>query len=717
MKTFLTGFFISFFITAAAQAPLRLLIKDAATNTPLQAVSIVAANLHAVSNDSGIAILYHPGNEKLIITFSHTGYLTQKISLMPDTAIHEVWMLPHQKDLEEVTIISSTRNNQRIENSPLKVEVLGKEEMDEENTIKPGNISSILGDVSGIQIQQSSAVTGNANVRIQGLEGRYTQILRDGMPLFDGFSGSFGIMQIPPLDLKQIELIKGSASTLYGGGAIGGLINLISKKPQYGGEHIVTFNQTTLKESNVNVWLSKRNQHIGYTSFIGYTRQGAADVDKDGFSDVAKNNAFIFHPKIFFYPGAGTGITAGYTGTFEKRTGGDMVVITNGKNDIHQFFETNKNIRHTGELALEKSLGNKKKLDIKSSISSFVRTITSNQNYFKGSQLNYFAEASLFIPTEKSSWVMGANVLGERFKKLPSNPVLLSDYTYHTAGVFIQSTLTLPVQTTLEAGLRLDHHNRFGNFVLPRVALFHRFSTQWAARAGIGFGYKVPNPLSVQNTDAPIEKIQPLGNDIKAEKSAGYNAEVNYKFTAGENNIFINQAFFLTQISHPVVGMLQPNGQLSFSNAGKSIVTKGTDTYIQLSVDEWEIYLGYTYTIAQRKYLQQHQWMPLTPRHRAAFTLVKEIEDSWRFGLEGSYTGPQPRDGDSKTPGYLFAAAMVERKFGHKLSVVLNGENLFDYRQSKHETLYTGTVSNPVFKPLWAPIDGRILNFSVRVKW
>jgi iron complex outermembrane receptor protein/outer membrane receptor for ferrienterochelin and colicins len=92
--------------------------------------------------------------------------------------------------------------------------VLGIEEMNDESTLKPGNIASIIGDMSGIQIQQSSAVSGNSNVRIQGLEGKYTQVLRDGMPLFEGYSGGFGILTIPPLDLRQVELIKGAASTL-----------------------------------------------------------------------------------------------------------------------------------------------------------------------------------------------------------------------------------------------------------------------------------------------------------------------------------------------------------------------------------------------------------------------------------------------------------------------------------------------------------------------
>jgi iron complex outermembrane receptor protein/outer membrane receptor for ferrienterochelin and colicins len=114
-----------------------------------------------------------------------------------------------------------------------------------------------LGDVAGIQIQQTSATTGNAEMRVQGLPGEYTQILKDGMPLFGGYSGSFSILQIPPLDLKQIEIVKGASSTLYGGGAIAGMVNLISKRPKEGEfEKTILLNHSTLKENNINLYLS-----------------------------------------------------------------------------------------------------------------------------------------------------------------------------------------------------------------------------------------------------------------------------------------------------------------------------------------------------------------------------------------------------------------------------------------------------------------------------
>ena len=718
-RTIVITFLLFIASQANAQITVRLNITDTLTQKGIPSVTVSLKGKAISTTDStGVSIInLIAGNH--LLRFTSVGYKEKEmlIDITDTTSSIQINLEQQTKTLDDVIILSSTRNNQRIENSPLKVEVLGREEMEEENTIKPANVASILGDLSGVQIQQSSAITGNANVRIQGLDGRYTQILRDGMPLYDGFSGGFGILTIPPLDLKQIELVKGSASTLYGGGAIGGLVNIISRRPTAKQDLTVTLNQTTLKESNINFYIAKRIKKFGYNLYGGYTHQKQVDVNKDGFSDVAKLDAFVLHPRLFFYPDAKTTIITGYTATAENRNGGDMLVLANKSNAQHQYFEKNNTLRHSGEFLLESRLPKNKKLEIKAGLSSFVRIITTNTHYFKGNQLNYFTEASLFIPYGKNSVVAGINVLGDRFKKLPSQNIPLNNFSNNIVGAFIQNTWQLRENTLLEAGLRNDYHNSYGNFLLPRLSFFNRFNEHWATRLGMGLGYKTPNPLAVQTKDYPIENIQQIATTVIAEKSIGYNAEINYKTHWGDGNeIFINHAFFLTQISRPVIATVQPNDDVIFSNAAKPIVTKGFDTYIQASLNGWELYAGYTFTIAKRKYLQHDQFIPLTPKNRMAFTIVKEFAKTWRGGLEGSCSGYQYREDASKTPDYFFMAGLIEKKLGQHISLILNGENLLDFRQSKKESLFTGSILNPSFAPLWAPIDGRVINLAVRMK-
>lgn len=722
-RRFLWGLFFILLANQTAEAQssvhFRITVKDSAMGIPLPGATVACKGKPMQTADSlGMVHWYLPAGT-YTFTVTVVGYPNSVRTVAVPTSSDYIFNLTKAApEMAEVIVVSSTRNNQRIENAPIKVEVLGREEMEEENTIKPANIASILGDISGIQIQQSSAVSGNANVRIQGLEGRYTQILRDGMPLYEGFSGGFGVLSIPPLDLKQVELIKGSASTLYGGGAIGGLVNIISRKPTMAQQATVTLNASTLTETNANAFLAKRNKKWGYTFFGGYTHQRAVDVNKDGFSDLPALSALVLHPKLFWYATNKSTVSLGYTATLEDRKGGDMLVLARKADAPHQYREYNQLRRHTAELGWEQPLGNGQKLELKASASGFNRSIATNTHYFDGQQLNYFTELSLLSAKGKRNYVLGVNWMGDRFTKRPSDPVLLQNFANQVMGAFAQYTVNLQDKTVLEAGLRNDYHRQYGNFLLPRFSVFHRFNAHWGSRAGLGAGYKVPNPLAPQITDYDIALIQPIAPGVRAEKSMGYNMEANYKVTWGaDNELFINHAFFLTQINRPIVATALSNGSISFANAVKPVISKGFDTYAQAKCAGWELYAGYTFTIAERKYLASNQFVPLTPKVRMAFTVVKEWDEDWRLGVEGSYNGYQHRLDYSKTPAYFFMAAMVEHHFGQHLSLVLNGENLLDYRQSRKEALFTGTVAQPSFVPLWGPIDGRVINLSVKIKY
>jgi outer membrane receptor for ferrienterochelin and colicins len=260
---YLSWLLFLFCLTANAQSYFTCIVRDSSTNEPLPGVTVLLQNTsNGTATDArGRATLQNiPAGTQSII-FSLLSYRKYQATYSfplanPDKPV-TILLAPEQAVLEEV-LISSSRTNARIEDLPIRVEVLGQEEMNEESLIVPGNITSILGDLAIITVQRANPVNANDVIRMQGLDARYTQILRDGLPLYGGFSGSLGVLAIPPLDLKQVEIIKGSASTLYGGGAIGGLLNFISKTPADSAQTSFLLNATTLREYNLNSYLSRK---------------------------------------------------------------------------------------------------------------------------------------------------------------------------------------------------------------------------------------------------------------------------------------------------------------------------------------------------------------------------------------------------------------------------------------------------------------------------
>jgi outer membrane receptor for ferrienterochelin and colicins len=724
-------FGISF--SGIAQHTLKVKVQDASNEEALPGanVLIIRSGTGGSIDKNGLLELKNLSSGELKLKISFIGYHDSLVSVnIPYEEMLVINLTPEEEELEEV-IVSSTRTNAHIEDLPLKVEVLGLEEMNEESALVPGNVASILGDLAVITIQRTNPLNGNDAIRMQGLDAQYTLVARDGLPLYGGFSGSLGMLSIPPLDLKQVEIIKGSVSTLYGGGAIAGMINIISKEPSSKPQRTLLFNLSTLKEKNLNTFFSgKINKKTGYTLFAGANVKSAVDVNKDGFSEVPEHQNYTVHPRFFFELNDKTKLNIGITSTIDNRRSGDMVAVKDSPTAQHPYLRTEKTFRNVLDLQLNHIFSSSHVFSFKTAASSFQRELRVPVRFvpafkFKGIQYSTYSEASDRRQIGKHTLVLGANLITESMRKSPSDSVAFDNYDYVTVGLFAQDDWQVTEKFMIETGLRLDYHTTNGYFPLPRIALFYKVNDKLSIRLASGAGYKAPNVLSLVD---PNPTLVNNGAFVKSEHSIGVNADINYNTVLFDDlEISLNQAFYFARITNPLRVITDTLNRTSYmENQNYTGRTFGTDTYVQMVYKRWELYLGYNHTEAIQHNDEVKNPMPFNPKDKFSTTLAYAVEGKWRTGIEGSYIANQYAYDrlyyyDSQTiytsqrvPNFWFWAAMVERKFTFG-SIILNVENVFDARQAKSGKLVERSVTAPTFKPIWGPLDGRVFNLSVKV--
>ena len=703
-----------------AQNTFKAILKNEKSGEVLAGLSvkIKGTSNSSISDSAGFVQLTNIADGRQIIEVTGIGYTEKEIKItFPQNETVNILLDASPEDLEEIKVVSSTRSSRNIKDIPTRIEGIPAADLDEKSVMQPGNIKMLVSEIAGVQTQQTSQVSGGSSIRIQGLEGKYTQLLQDGFPLYSGFASGLSVLQIPPLNLKRVEVIKGATSTLYGGGAIAGLINLITKVPTAEREISFLANVNQTNALDLSAFYGEKYKKTGLTFFVSSNAQNAYDANKDGFSDIPKYTRYSFSPKFYYYPNDKTTLSIGVNAGFEKRIGGDMLAINNKADAVHTFYESNNSNRLSTQASFEKKLSNNNILTVKNSIAFFNRKIERKTYNFDGRQTATFSEINLLIPHQKSEWNVGANYVSDNFKQTNITAAKLN-YNNTAAGLFAQNNLKVSEKFIAESGLRLDVTNRNQVFVLPRLSLLYKITDKLTSRIGGGLGYKMPNIFSEDAEEKAFQNIIPLNFEtIKAEKSYGLNGDLNYKTVIFEDiNFSINQLFFYTVIKDPLV--LQPvtaTNDFAFKNAQGNINSKGFETALKFKMEDISLYVGYTFTDVRRNFNNSSTANPLSAKHHLNIDLMYELNEKLRIGYELYYVGAQYLSSNEKVRDYWVTGLSSEYKFKH-FSLFINFENFTDTRQSRWDNLYTGTIQNPSFKEVYTPTEGFIFNGGFKIK-
>lgn len=551
---------------------------------PLEFVSIGLENaaMGSITDSLGVATIQHLPFGKHRFKASLVGYQPQFVAVTLDAA-HPVAALSISLNtadaLNEVVISGTMKPVSKLE-SPVPVEVYTPRFFRMNPT---PSIFESLQNVNGVRPQLNCNVCNTGDIHINGLEGPYTMVLIDGMPIVSGLSTVYGLTGIPQSLIERVEIVKGPASTLYGSEAVGGLVNIITKKPMTAPALSADVMGSSWAELNADLGLrfavGAKAQSLLGLHYFNYNNP--IDHNGDGFTDVTlQNRISVFNKWNFERKGNRVFSLAGRY-VYEDRWGGDMRWNAQFRGGDSLYGESIYTSRW--------ELFGVYQLPVEENLSFQFSTNGHRQNSVYG-KLPFLADQ--YIGFGQLTW---DKALGDRHDLLAGATyryVFYDDNTAATAspeatnkpnithlpGLFVQDEIALHTQHKLLLGMRYDYNSVHGNIFTPRINYKWRSADgKNTLRLGAGNGYRVANVFTEDHAALTGAREVVFKGALKPETSWNANLNLVKKiFTRNNSIIGFDASAWYTYFSNRIVPdyTTDPN-KIIYSNLQGSATSKG----------------------------------------------------------------------------------------------------------------------------------------------
>lgn len=722
--------FLSAFVALTASSSLAQksqiigVVLDSVSREPLVGANVLIENtkLGAATNGSGHFVIIRLDSGVYTLRCSFIGYASAErtVSVSPDDSIWLAILLSPEHIESEVVVVTGTRTLRSIADVPVRVEAIPEEEVEEKLLMTPSNVAMLLNESTGMRVQTTSAASSTANLRIQGLNGRYTQILVNGIPSASGLSSGFSLTQLVPLDLRQVEVLKGATSSLYGADAIAGVVNFLPKRPGEIPELNLLLNGTTQKGFDAAGFYSERFNQTGISILASHNRQARYDVDGDGFADVAQFVRSTITPRVLhnfsdeFFAQLDVGILN------ESRTGGAMDETASGESSSFSYTEKIKTNRLDVSSHIDWQPSAEQALSIKLAWLRSNRDALHGFTPFNATQETYFGDAQFSVDGSRHNFLLGLGFRLDDFQDRTPNISLPRSYRFAVSSLFLQDETHVFDEVTFLLSGRLDYHSTFGTFFVPRFSVMYRPLSSLTFRLSGGTGYKAPTIFVEEAEEIGFRNVHPLKN-ARVEKARSASFDLNWRGILGSWTVDYNSALFFTTFDDALIAdedSLQSD-VVYLRNATGVTKSIGGELSLRFTYGDFKVSLGYTYLYATQSDKDRSAEMELNPRHSFGVVCIWESsEHQLKMGLENYWTSSQRVQRNpfrTTTPAYWSTGFIVEKGFG-SIRLFVNFENIFDTRQTRYERLFLTNVTTGTVRtlPIYAPLEGRVINAGVR---
>ena len=538
-------------------------IIDSATgeHIPHIVVMLKGTTIGVSTDNSGHYVMRNLPEGKFTMEVSAIGYKTQtkEVEIRKGMSIEVNFTLEEDHVLLDGVIVSATRSETTRKMSPTLVNVVSMD------TYAQGNCTTVAQGLAfqpGVRIENNCQNCGFQQVRINGLDGQYTQILIDSRPIFSALAGVYGIEQLPANMIDRVEVMRGGGSALFGSSAIAGTINIITKEPVRNSaaiSHTTTsingssaFHNTT----DINASIVSEDNKLGLAVFAQNTQKDAWDANGDGFTELSKISGQTAGLRGYVKTGIYSKITAEYHHLQEFRRGGDNIDLP-----PHEVMiaEQTKHGINTGGLKFDWfSADQRHRLNVFASIQHIDRDSyygaqkdpnaygkTSDLTWVGGAQYIYKFKRCLFMPADLTA---GLEYNEDYLKDNMWGYDRITDQTVRIASLYAQNEWKNDRWGILIGG-RLDKHNLIKGIIFsPRANLRYNPTKNINLRASYSYGFRAPQAfdedLHIDNVGGTVSMIR-LADDLRVERSqsVSLSADLYHSWGDWQGNLLI-EGFF-----------------------------------------------------------------------------------------------------------------------------------------------------------------------------